>query len=139
MNDVEQNSESPRRSTWPTCLTVSAIITLLCVFAGMYVFRYDDGENKTDLARAGTKTLEIGVISYRQKFGEYPRKLDELVNPPDGPPFVEPSAILDQWSRPYQYDPTGPRNQGRKPDIWTIGHDGKPIGNWPEPRHWWDW
>jgi Type II secretion system (T2SS), protein G len=105
----------------------------------MYVFRYDDGDNMSDLAKAGTKVLETGVVQYYLKFGEYPRKLEDLVNPPDGPPLVDSGALLDQWDRSYQYDPTGPRYHGKKPDIWTTGPDGELLGNWPEPRHWWDW
>ena len=38
----------------------------------------------------------------------------------------------DPWKKPYQYDPSGPRNNGRRPDIWTVAPDGLEIGNWPK-------
>jgi general secretion pathway protein G len=112
----------------------AAIVTLFLV---MYVFRYDDGGGKSGYAKAGITTLTTAVKMYKTKFGENPAQLKDLLEPPDGPPIVEPSGILDPWGRPYQYDPTGPRNQGKQPDIWTVGHDRQLIGNWPE-RHWWD-
>jgi hypothetical protein len=138
MNEAARNPGSPRRHVQASCLLVTLIMVILAGFAGMYVFRYDDGENKSDLSKAGTKVLETGAVQYRLKFGEYPRKLEDLANPPDGPPFVDSGALLDQWGRPYQYDSTGPRNQGKKPDIGTTGSDGELLGNWPEPRHWWE-
>jgi general secretion pathway protein G len=138
MTGVSGNPGSRRRSVPATCFVATLIAALIVLFVAMFVFRYDDGDNKSDLARAGSKTLETGAIMYRQKFGENPKKLDNLVSPPDGSPFVEPSAILDPWGRPYQYDPAGPRNEGKRPDIWTTGSDGKQIGNWPQPRRWWD-
>jgi hypothetical protein len=109
---------------------VTLIVVLIAIFAAMFGFRYDDGVNKTDLAKAGAKTLETAVICYRLKFGKNPAKLDDLGNPPDGSPYVDPGALNDPWGQPYQYDPAGPRNQGEKPDIWTTGSDGKLIGNW---------
>ncbi|HLW68148.1 MAG TPA: type II secretion system protein GspG [Gemmataceae bacterium] len=118
---------------------MTLIAVILAVFAGMYAFRYDDGVTKTDLAKAGTKTLEVAAVQYRLKFGAYPAKLNDLVTPPNGPPFVEPGTTNDPWGRPYRYDPAGPKNEGKKPDIWTTGHDGELLGNWPEPKDWWEW
>jgi general secretion pathway protein G len=87
------------------------------------------GEN--DLAKAGAKTLTIGVKSYQLRYESYPARLDQLVQPPDGGPFVLPGALLDPWGRPFQYDPAGPRNHGKQPDIWTVTPKGEVIGNWP--------
>jgi hypothetical protein len=43
---------------------------------------------------------------------------------------VDKAGLADPWGKPYQYDPTGKRNGGNKPDVWSDGPDGKPIGNW---------
>jgi hypothetical protein len=43
----------------------------------------------------------------------------------------DPKVLDDPWGNRYQYDPLGPRNGGRRPDIWTRSPEGKEIGNWP--------
>jgi len=86
---------------------------------------------KHDLAKAGAKTLTTGAMVYHLKFDTYPARLDQLVHPPEGGPYAVPGALLDPWGQPYQYDPAGPRNHGKQPDIWTITPKGEVIGNWP--------
>jgi hypothetical protein len=128
------------RNIFIAAITFFTTTAVIFVIGFLLSCRDLDRYQKDDEAKANSKTLETGAESYRLKFGEYPSKLSDLVNPPDGgQPFVDASAINDPWGRPYQYDPAGPRNEGKKPDIWTTGHDGKPIGNWREPRHWWEW
>jgi len=89
---------------------------------------------KSGDARASINTLSYAAEAYKLKFGAYPTNLDQLVQPPDGgSPFVEPDAILDPWRRRYGYNGEGPHNKGKRPDIWTVGHDGKVIANWIPP------
>ncbi len=73
---------------------------------------------------------------YHTKHGRFPKNLEELLeHDAVGGPFLEtPDALIDPWGRPYQYDPKGPRNNGAKPDIWTVTPNGLEIGNWPRGR-----
>ncbi|HEV3142275.1 MAG TPA: type II secretion system protein GspG [Gemmataceae bacterium] len=112
-------------------LVVVAIILILASVGGIFVFRYLD-QAKEDMAKAGTKSLETGCNAYKLKYGEYPPNLQQLIQPPDGAPFVEPAALNDPWGRPYQYDPNGAHNNKMKPDIWTIGTSGQELGNWAQ-------
>jgi hypothetical protein len=42
----------------------------------------------------------------------------------------DPTALIDPWGKSFQYDPSGPKNQGLAPDIWTEAPDGSVIANW---------
>ena len=111
-----------------------AIAAFLFLFIVAIVFYGNVGDDTKDgQAKSGVMTLTHAVTAYALKYDEYPAKLWDLVDPPDGAsPFVVRDAIIDPWQRPYQYDPIGPRNNGEQPDIWTTGHDGQLIGNWPK-------
>jgi hypothetical protein len=94
------------------------MIAILCsTFVAIHVFRYDDGENKTDLAKAGTKTLETGVESFRRKFGEYPRKLEDLVDPPDGDPYSIPLLLTTPGGSPISTTQPGHETKVRSPTF----------------------
>ena len=56
-----------------------------------------------------------------------------LVKDARGGPYLDnPDALIDPWGNTYQYDPVGPRNNGVRPDTWTVNpRDGTLIGNWP--------
>jgi hypothetical protein len=116
---------------------IAAMVLTTLALGGLFAavlltfLRLEETYGKNDMAEAGVKTLTIGVKAYHLKFSAYPTRLDELVQPPEGGPFVEPQALLDPWGRTYQYDPAGPRNQGQQPDIWTVTPKGEVIGNWP--------
>jgi hypothetical protein len=86
----------------------------------------------TKKARFEIHMLTRAVEEYKARFGSYPKSLDALAYPPDGdqPRLDSEKALLDPWERPYAYDPTGPRNRGRRPDVWTVTPDGELIGNW---------
>ncbi len=105
------------------------IIILICV-GSIFVFR-DYSDSAPDRVKIDLRTLDKACTAYRQKFGSYPPKLEELVA--GTKPYLEggQEAILDPWSQQYQYDLNGPRNSGEKPDIFTVDPDnGKTIGNW---------
>jgi hypothetical protein len=94
------------------------------------------GKLKRQLAEAGIKSLYLATKAYEIKYGEPPADLSKLMAPPDSKkPFIEKEWLTDPWSRPYHYDPKGPKNKGDKPDIWSTGPDPNDpngvIGNWP--------
>jgi general secretion pathway protein G len=116
-----------------TLLEVLIVVAILVVLAGVssiYVFRYLN-DAKVDAAKTGAVTLAKAAQAYEVRFGQLPESLQQLVQPPDGSkPFVEPDALLDPWQQPYQYDPSGPRNGGLKPDVFTTSpSDGQVVGN----------
>jgi hypothetical protein len=91
---------------------------------------------KSDAARAQVKVLEKALQTYFVKNNEYPTSLDVLttVQPDGGKPYVETKALIDPWDKPYQYDLSGKRNNGKKPDVWAVAPDKTLIGNWPEKK-----
>lgn len=77
-------------------------------------------------AKADVKTIERAVTEYCIKRGEYPPSLDVLV----GAWAVTPDGLRDPWKHEYHYDPTGRKNKGTRPDIWTVTPTKEVIGNW---------
>jgi Type II secretion system (T2SS), protein G len=98
-------------------------------------------DGRAQAARVSALNLTKAAQAYEIKFGQPPASLLSLVAPPDGGrPYIEggQNALFDPWGRPFQYDPAGPKNNGLKPDIWSLGPDPndktKFIGNWPEDK-----
>jgi hypothetical protein len=102
------------------------------VVAGFYLKPQVD-EAREDLDLKQTKILTLACTSYKLDTGDWPPNLEVLTKPKvnGGAPYVDASALQPR-SAPngrFQYDPSGKRNQGLKPDIWVDGARG-PIGNW---------
>jgi general secretion pathway protein G len=117
-----------------TLLEVLIVVAILVVLAGVssvYVFRYLD-DAKMNAAKVGVKAIEKAAMGYETQYGQLPDSLQLLVQPPSGnKPYIEHEALIDPWGNVYQYDPSGARNGGLKPDVWTTTKDGQTIGNWP--------
>jgi hypothetical protein len=82
-------------------------------------------------------SLTHACQAYFRDHNRFPDNLGELLKKDAlGGPYLEgPDALVDPWGNQFQYDPKGPRNNGAKPDIWTIDPgDGALIGNWPKGR-----
>jgi hypothetical protein len=61
----------------------------------------------------------------------WPASLDLLtVRGSEGGPYLDPEGLIDPWGKPYQFDPSGPKNKGKRPDVFTTGPGGERIGNW---------
>jgi general secretion pathway protein G len=132
MTRVVTRQAGRRRSAFTLLevLIVVAIIVILVGLGGVYVFRsYEDA--KKDAARITAGNLAAAAQQYQLRYNAYPENLQQLVQPPEGQPFVEPNALRDPWGNAFQYDPAGPRNNGLKPDVWAIAPDGTQCGNWP--------
>src|SRR5947207_15916544 len=119
-----------------TLLEVLIVVAILVVLAGVssiYVFRYLH-DAKVDAAKTSATTLSKACQAYEIRYGGRPESLLQLIQPPDaGKPFIEggQEALVDPWGQPFQYDPSGPRHGGQKPDIFTLDPDTQqPIGNW---------
>jgi len=125
------------RRTAFTLLEVLIVVAIIVVLAGVssiYVFRYLE-DAKEGAAKSGIKTIETACISYELKIGSLPGSLNDLLQPPDGgKPYLQGGAesITDPWGKQFQYDASGGRNGGQKPDVWTTNKEGVMIGNWPK-------
>jgi hypothetical protein len=111
---------------------------VMAVLAKLSPFR-EMSEARRQKARAEVQTLTKTAQIYRIRNGKYPEKLQDLAGkqPEGSPPIVEKRTLNDSWGRPYQYDPRGPKNGGKRPDIWSLGlpnRKGELIGNWPEKK-----
>ena len=87
---------------------------------------------QADQARTVVRALSSGLEIYRVRYGEYPATLQALVDAK----YVDAklNSTVDPWGNKYRYDVKGPRNGGRKPDIWAEAPDKTIIGNWPAPK-----
>ncbi len=83
-------------------------------------------------AKIQIRMIDQAVAVYYVKNNEYPAQLKLLTE--GDKRQLEAAALTDPWHQPYQYDPAGTRNKGRKPDVWTTTPDQKVIGNWPEEK-----
>jgi hypothetical protein len=87
---------------------------------------------KAQLQRAqlDVQSLTKAVQVYQIRHGEYPKSLKAMSEGEN--PLLTKNGYLDPWGNPYQYDPRGPSNNGKKPDIWCTTPKMEVIGNWPE-------
>jgi general secretion pathway protein G len=135
---MTHNQMLPRRSfrtrrafTLMEMLVVVAIIVMLAGLGGFFYMQQLD-KSKVNLARAHIKTtLTQGCEVYKVDHGSFPGNLTALlVQDEQGGPYLKTAdALKDPWGKPYQYNPQGPKNAGRQPDIWSDG-SGVEIGNW---------
>lgn len=80
------------------------------------------------VAKERINRIDKAIQAYKQKNGKLPATLDELTS--TNPAYLIERDLLDPWGRIYQFDPSGPRNRGNIPDVWTETPDGETIGNW---------
>jgi hypothetical protein len=81
------------------------------------------------MARGDVEFLSELVDDHRTKTGKVPTKLADLrwvpahrISAVTAKMFNgRREGLLDPWGRPYQYDPAGPKNGGKRPDIWSLG------------------
>lgn len=114
-------------------LVVVAIIVALAGLGGYYVMgQLQSSQKKTAKLKAVelSKAVENYMIDHNNN---PPPSLEVLLGTTEigaGPYLKNKDALVDPWGQPYQYDPNGPRNQGRSPDIWSAGPKGnEQIGN----------
>jgi len=111
-------------------LVVVAIIVMLAGLGGYYYIKQLDNA-KVSTARSQMKSIEDACKTYYLHHDNYPPNLEALLVVTDdkGPYLETADAIKDPWGKPYQYNPQGPNNAGRKPDIWCEAK-GQQVGNW---------
>ena len=117
-------------------LVIVAILVVLAGTGGVIYLRYLD-DDKKDVAKTQVETLTNTLQTYMIKYGDYPPTLMSLTQMmADGSPaYLEMSAVIDPWGRPYEYSPQGAHHQQTgKPDVWSNGprlnDPNGVIGNW---------
>ncbi len=119
-----------RAFTLMEILIVVAIIVVLAGIGGYYLMPQLD-RAKESAAKAKAMTIDKAVQTYYIKHDGWPT-IDALIQADpnnDNKPYLEDDAILDPWGHKYTIDPSGPRNKGTKPDVYTTSPSGKVIGN----------
>jgi hypothetical protein len=136
LTDVDIRKHDAARG-WLVALA-AIVCGVMIVGVGGYFLTAPVGYTTTDLARSYAKgPLTQACDRYFDRFGRFPDNLAALTVHEEGRgPFVEgPDALIDPWGQPFQYDSLGPKNGGRRPDIWTVNpREGTIIGNWPKNR-----
>src|SRR5262249_18710746 len=113
-------------------LVVVAIILILASLGGYYLL------GQVDEARKSAAKTQVRTLTQQAE----PSKLNNFDTPPNlrpltekdrggGPPLLKSQeALMDPWGREYGYDPSGQKNGGTQPDIWSGGPSGSElIGN----------
>ena len=116
---------------------VEALPEAYAVVKDTSLFKTLQGDKETT-ARAQMATLTLALQDYHNRHAEYPPGLATLAEPQGKlSAYVEKRDLLDPWGREFKYDPKGPKNGGKKADIWSEGSPGgkgRVIGNWPEEK-----
>jgi len=96
-----------------------------------YIKQLDKSKQSTAKSQVKTTLTQAVETYYIDHNSNYPPSLDVLINQDEfgGPYLKTRDALMDPWGHPYSYDPNGPNNGGRQPDIWSNSPVG-PIGNW---------
>ncbi len=106
-----------------------------------YVRVYDlvATEAAIETAKVQVELLEQALQVYEVTVGSYPTAKQGLsalrIPPADVPPgrwagpYLNKDVPLDPWGKPYQYRAPGVHNLNSF-DVWSVGPDGKVIGNW---------
>lgn len=94
--------------------------------------------DRSEAANDRVFILTAAVKTYYDEFKKYPSKLEDLAKlPGEGNPFADAKTYIDPWGRSYQYDVKGPKNNGKLPDIWSLGarHQSDAIiANWTKKK-----
>jgi hypothetical protein len=129
-----------RNRAWPSFrLPIFVLLAILLVFiwismCDMWPGSLASGRVKEAVARMKAKAIisEACKAYRRDHDNRWPDSLELLVTPDkDGKAYLDGIQNLrDPWGNQFQYDPSGPHNNGQQPDIWTTSPNGKVIGNW---------
>ncbi len=92
--------------------------------------------NRVALAQANLATISRAVDTYFVRNGEYPKSLAELTK--GKRPFLEATALIDPWGRPYRYEPATLEPTTGRPLVYSQGPQpgvpGSAIRNWSDDQ-----
>jgi hypothetical protein len=107
---------------------VAVAVALVCPGCALRAL----AKSKETLAETKVQVLDDALELYKYDNGRYPASLTALTEtqPKGGAPLIQAEHLLDPWGQPFNYDPAGPHNEGKKPDVWCKAPTGRVIGNW---------
>ena len=112
-------------------MRILCLLPLVAVFCGLAAADEPKEEKaKVIDAKRQLRDLDNAVAQYRGKNDSLPDSLMSLVDAK----LIDAKGVIDPWGKEYQYDVTGKRNDGKKPDIWTVSPAKETIGNWPAEK-----
>jgi hypothetical protein len=117
-------------------LAVGSVVILFGVLVGTvltYVYFQAKEHAKPKIAARHIEILTLACDNYHLHNGQFPPNLEALLTSKreNGEPYLaDPKFLVDPWGNSYHYDPSGARNGGRPPDIWTTSPKGEEVGNW---------
>lgn len=125
-----------------TRFCIVCVVPVIFVYLSVVVY-YSVGvpEKIKPVPKEQEATKQIGHISQKCKSyfirnQAWPASLQVLLTP-DQHKMVylnRPEMLIDPWGQPMIYDPSGAKNNGTQPDIWTVAPDGAVIGNWTKAQ-----
>jgi general secretion pathway protein G len=135
----EPKQLSPLARAAFTLMEMMVVVAILVVLVGVAVPIYLNylENSKITRARVDIETISNVIESYYYKHDTWPQDLSVLVQPQDGTaPLLKPGALVNPWGQAYQTSlpNVGPRNNGQRPDVFTVTPNGREIGNWQDVR-----
>jgi general secretion pathway protein G len=119
-------------------LVVVAIIVVLAGVGGTYLIGQLN-ESKVSTAKIKARNVSQACEMYFVDHSQYPATLDLLIQKDQdgkGPYLKGIDELRDPWGQPFQYDPSGQRNQAQGsaqgiiiPDVFCQTPDGRVVGN----------
>ena len=145
-NNRHENQTQWRRRRGFTLIELLLVLAILVIIGALVVpnFFSTQRDAERQAVRAQIGLLENALQLYRLHMGDYPsgdEGLEGLYQSPDDDlatrwkgPYLEESALVDPWGRPYEFQ-YPPQNHQQKPDIWSLGPDGEDgteddVTNW---------
>ncbi len=119
-------------------ITVIVIIFLISILSGItcpHPMTSPSFKHKIiyDAAISGMQHIGKAIETYKQNTGQFPNKLEDLLNCPTGledvwqGPYLKEGYLYDTWDRLYIYEPN--RADPNRYVIISYGEDGLPGGD----------
>lgn len=89
-------------------------------------------EAKASVVPTQIEPIDKAIAAYRAKHRSLPMSLQAMTEGKDA--LLKQKDLEDPWGQVYRYNPLGPLNDGKKPDVWTEAPSRERIGNWPKEK-----